>query len=84
MLVYVQTRSASVGGYSEFIIGAAVVVVLMLFPEGLASIPALLGRRLHLTRGVAELPGPDAVEPGEVSSIIAGADPGEHQGGVNA
>ena len=84
VLVYVQTRSASVGGYSEFIIGAAVVVVLMLFPEGLASIPALLGRKLHLTRGVGELPGPDAAEPGEVSSVIAGADPGDHQGGVNA
>lgn len=39
LLTYVQIKTASLGGLSEFIIGAAVVAVLLVVPEGLAALP---------------------------------------------
>lgn len=39
LLTYVQVKTSSLGGLSEFMIGAAVVVVLLVVPDGLASLP---------------------------------------------
>lgn len=50
LLVVVQQESVSLGGFSEAILGMAVVVVLLLLPGGLAALP----RRL---RGLARAPG---------------------------
>lgn len=84
VLVYVQTRSASIGAYSEFIIGAAVVVVLIIFPEGIASIPALVGRRLHLTQVVNETPDLSTQDSADTASVSGSIDGGDYQGGSNA
>ena len=85
VLVYVQTRSASIGVYSEFIIGAAVVLVLMLFPDGLAAIPAVLAQRLHLTRVASEVLDPRVPGASDAASIDDGGDANEpDQGGANA
>ncbi len=85
VLVYVQTRSASIGVYSEFIIGAAVVVVLMLFPDGLAAIPAVLAQRLHLTRVAGEALDPSSPGAGDAAAINDSSDANEpDQGGANA
>lgn len=42
LLTYVQVKTSSLGGFSEFMIGAAVVVVLLVVPDGLASLPRKL------------------------------------------
>ena len=84
-LVYVQTRSASVGVYSEFIIGAAVVVVLMVFPEGIASVPAIVAQRLHLTHVGGQTSGTTSPDAEEAAAVNVGLDASEgDRGGADA
>ena len=84
VLVYVQTRSASIGVYSEFIIGGAVVVVLLTFPGGIASIPTVVARWLRSTRGTVRVPGEGESNPGGALTAQAGIGVGDHQGASDA
>jgi branched-chain amino acid transport system permease protein len=64
LLVVIQQEAVSLGGFSEAILGVAVVVVLLLVPGGLAS----LGRRTRDAiagpRLLRRPPGPDGTGPG--------------------
>jgi hypothetical protein len=53
-LQIVQEVTSGLGGLSSALIGAAVVLVLLVTPEGLAALPRHLGRLMRGRRPVAE------------------------------
>lgn len=83
LLTYVQVKTSSLGGLSEFMIGASVVVVLLLVPDGLAAIP----RKLYSALTAKSKSGVDASDGGISINSIERDSPLEHienQGVPNA
>lgn len=83
LLTYVQVKTSSLGGLSEFMIGGSVVVVLLLVPDGLASVP----RKLYSVFSSKSNGGDDASGGGDQATAVEVGSPWEdveNQGVPNA